>query len=279
MSQNDFVIADQTFPATLADLNAAFQALASASAGAAAPGTTYAYQLWADTTNNLLKMRNGANTAWLTLAKFDTVNDRWELRGDVLQALSASGLVLRDSAGVALAVLGSGQIYLNSARVTLRNAAGTEVLAEFIENSSSVLKFDNVSRFWTTSTGVEIYGALEVDTINGAALAGGYFLENASVKDWGTQTTGTIYAGADAATANFQKVVNGGAFTISDTLVANTKNYGTVIHLTNNASAGAITLSLWEKVLGDAFTTVNGAQFLIFITKCNGVGVINVVAL
>ncbi len=263
MSQNDFVIADQTFPATLADLNAAFQALASASAGAAAPGTTYAYQFWADSANNLLKMRNGANTVWLTLAKFDTTNNRWELRSDVLQALSASGLVLRDSAGVALATLTGSGIYLNSGLITLRNAAGTEVLASFSADGGAYLRYDNVNRIWTTATGVEVFGALEVDTINGAALAGGF---TATTVNDGTKTTGTYTPSPTG--GNFRKIVNGGAFTLAAPSVAG--DYTMHIQITNNASAGAITLSGFTKTAGDAFTTVNGDDFFVTIEKHNG---------
>lgn len=65
MSQHDFDIANQSGSAFRADLNNALLALASASSGASAPATTYAYQIWADTTNSVLKIRNAANTAWI----------------------------------------------------------------------------------------------------------------------------------------------------------------------------------------------------------------------
>ena len=42
MSQNDFTIADQGFPAFRSDLNSALQALASNSSGTSAPSTTFA---------------------------------------------------------------------------------------------------------------------------------------------------------------------------------------------------------------------------------------------
>ena len=65
MSQNDFSIADASGGVVLADLNGALQALASLSSGATAPTTTYAYQIWIDTTTGLIKQRNAANSAWL----------------------------------------------------------------------------------------------------------------------------------------------------------------------------------------------------------------------
>ena len=71
MSQNDYVIANQTTPLFRADLNAALQALASNSSGATAPATTYANMLWYDTANNILKMRSEADDAWIDLGTLD----------------------------------------------------------------------------------------------------------------------------------------------------------------------------------------------------------------
>ena len=71
MSQNDFVIANQTAPSFRTDLNSALQALSSCSSGATAPSTTYANMLWYDTTNNILKMRSEADDAWITIGTLD----------------------------------------------------------------------------------------------------------------------------------------------------------------------------------------------------------------
>ena len=64
MSQNDFTLANQGFPSMRADMNSAYQALASNSSGATAPSTTYAHQWWYDTANDKLMIRDAANTAW-----------------------------------------------------------------------------------------------------------------------------------------------------------------------------------------------------------------------
>ena len=45
------------------DLNNALAAIVSNNSGSAEPATTYAYQFWADTTNNVLKIRNSGNNA------------------------------------------------------------------------------------------------------------------------------------------------------------------------------------------------------------------------
>ena len=71
MAQHDYVIANGTGAAVRSDLNAGFAAIVSQNSGATAPSTTYAYQSWADTTAGVMKMRNGANNAWITLYQLD----------------------------------------------------------------------------------------------------------------------------------------------------------------------------------------------------------------
>jgi hypothetical protein len=75
MAQHDYSIANQGFPAFRADLNDALAAIASSSSGATAPSTTYANQLWMDTTNHILKVRNEDDDAWISLATFDQTTD------------------------------------------------------------------------------------------------------------------------------------------------------------------------------------------------------------
>lgn len=75
MSQHDLSIANQGFPAFRSDLNDALQALGSMQSGTSAPATTYANMLWYDTTNNIIKMRNEDNDAWISLVTLDQTND------------------------------------------------------------------------------------------------------------------------------------------------------------------------------------------------------------
>ena len=75
MSQHDLIIDNQGFPAFRADLNNALQALGSTQSGTSAPSPTFANQLWYDTTNNQLKIRNEDNDAWITLLTLDQAAD------------------------------------------------------------------------------------------------------------------------------------------------------------------------------------------------------------
>jgi len=75
MSQHDFIISNQGFPAFRSDLNDGLQALASLSSGATAPSTTYANQFWYDTANDILKIRNEDNDAWISIVTLNQTTD------------------------------------------------------------------------------------------------------------------------------------------------------------------------------------------------------------
>ena len=71
MAQHDYIIANQSGAAFRSDLNNGLAAIVSQNSGAVQPSTTYAYQWWADTTTGLLKLRNAANSGWITLFQLD----------------------------------------------------------------------------------------------------------------------------------------------------------------------------------------------------------------
>ena len=75
MAQHDYIIDNQTFPNTRADINSALAAVVSQNSGATAPSTTYAYQLWYDTATDKLKIRNANDDAWIEMFGFDQVGD------------------------------------------------------------------------------------------------------------------------------------------------------------------------------------------------------------
>ena len=71
MSTHDYVIDNQSAPAFRSDLNSALAAIVTQNSSSSAPATTYANMFWYDTTNNALKKRNEANSAWVTLGTID----------------------------------------------------------------------------------------------------------------------------------------------------------------------------------------------------------------
>ena len=66
MAQHDYNLANQSGADFRADLNNALSAIVTVNSGATEPSTTFAHQLWVDTANNVLKVRNAANNAWIT---------------------------------------------------------------------------------------------------------------------------------------------------------------------------------------------------------------------
>lgn len=88
----------------------------------------------------------------------------------------------------------------------------------------------------------------------------------ATSADDGTKSSGS-YTPTPAG-GNFKRIVNGGAFTLNAPTAAG--DYTLIIQITNNATAGAITLSGFSKSTGDTFTTTNGDDFLLYVAKING---------
>ena len=72
MAEHDYVIANQNGANTRSDLNNALAAIVSNNSKASAPTTTYAYMWWADTANDILKQRNGADSAWISILTLST---------------------------------------------------------------------------------------------------------------------------------------------------------------------------------------------------------------
>ncbi len=74
MAQHDYDIGNQNGANFRSDLNNVLDAIQTTNSGSSEPTTKVAYMLWADTTNNLLKVRNGANNAWISLGSINSTN-------------------------------------------------------------------------------------------------------------------------------------------------------------------------------------------------------------
>lgn len=74
MAQADYVVANGTGAAVRSDINGQLAAIVTNNSATTEPATMYAYQWWADTTSGLLKIRNGANSAWVTVGTLASAN-------------------------------------------------------------------------------------------------------------------------------------------------------------------------------------------------------------
>jgi hypothetical protein len=83
----DYALANQSGANFRAELNSILAAIVTNNSGSTAPSTTYAYQPWVDTgvSPALLKLRNGANTDWVTVGDVTAAN-----LGLLTQAAAAS---------------------------------------------------------------------------------------------------------------------------------------------------------------------------------------------
>jgi len=173
-----------------AQINAALQALASLSSGTSEPTTPYVYQLWADTTNDLLKMRDSTNTSWITVGRLSSIylglaSLEAENEFTVTQKLAGDALLLRlkdsGTSGEEWAIRSDGgnfEIVKNTgtegtptwtvqARVdvnALRLGDGTASDIRLIANNSAVTKpeirYQNSSSQWQVSNDGEAFSAV-----------------------------------------------------------------------------------------------------------------------
>ena len=151
MSQNDLSIANQGFASFRSDLNSALQALGSTNSGTSAPSTTYATQLFYDTTNNILKIRNEDNDAFISLFTLDQSNDNIEsltingalsaesldLNGGelILDADNDTSITSDTDDRVDIKVAGSDVVHVNSSGIGIKTTSGSS----FTQNASSDL--------------------------------------------------------------------------------------------------------------------------------------------
>jgi hypothetical protein len=96
MATHDYIISNASGAAVRADLNNALAAIASNNSAATEPTTTYAYQWWADTGSSptVMKLRNAANSAWITLFQLD---GEWSLIPFENGTAAAPSIYFKDS--------------------------------------------------------------------------------------------------------------------------------------------------------------------------------------
>jgi hypothetical protein len=158
MAQHDYVLDNQSGLAFRQDLNNALAAIVSINSGATAPSTTYAYQLWGDTTAGLLKQRNAANSAWVTIGTLGSTN--WGLAPQASPTFSGTATFGGD-----VLLTGTGVLDLPVGTTAQRPGSPTS----------------GMIRFNTTLSQFEGYNGTAWSAVGGGATGGGadmVFLEN-----------------------------------------------------------------------------------------------------
>ena len=200
MAQHDYVIDNSTGANVRADINSVLQAIASNNSGSSAPSTTFALQFYADTTNNILKLRNAANNGYVNLfslaggvdvdaasnfnedVTFTTANGNnilFDKSENILKLGDNVKLNLGDSSDGQLFHDGTNTILAGGTDLLLRPASGSndiifqpnsgaETMLKATVNGATELYFDNTKRLETTTSGASVSGALSVS--NGISL-------------------------------------------------------------------------------------------------------------
>lgn len=108
MAQHDYNLLDQPGASFRADLNNVLNAIISANSGDTEPTTTSPYMWWADTTNDVLRLRNAADSGWLNILDLLT----GKLLGflEFLTAVSGTNTVVA-SAHPLITSYAEGQVY------------------------------------------------------------------------------------------------------------------------------------------------------------------------
>jgi len=97
--------------------------------------------------------------------------------GDDKRLFLGTGLDLQiyhDGNHSRIADTGTGKLYFTTSAALFGNAAANESLAEFTENGSCSLRYDNSTKFETTSGGAKVTGTLEVTEDFVTTMANGY---------------------------------------------------------------------------------------------------------
>lgn len=182
----------------------------------------------------------GSSDTWGT-----TLNQNWSNLSTFLGSLDSAELAVLDG------------ITADTAELNLLDGAtATTVELNYVAGVTSAIQ--------TQLDGKEAVDAeiLRADTDDN--LTAGY---TATPTADGTKTSGT-YTPTPAG-GNFKTAVNGGAFTLAAPTA--TGSYTLILQVTNNASAGAVTFSGFNKTVGDSLlTTTDGDDFFIYITKVGG---------
>ena len=158
---------------------------------------------------------------------------------------------------------------------------GMQLAAVATDVTSASEDFDFVVRLMAdgaAATEMLRVSSTGIMTLNGGNVIAGRTSTNTAVQSLAyagitatADADGTFSSGTYTPTpvgGNFKAITNGGAFTIAAPTAGG--DYTLIVQVTNASGAGAITLTGFNRVSGDAFTTTSGHNFFVFITKCNG---------
>lgn len=155
MAQHDYSIANQTAANLRADLNNALSAIVSNNSGATEPADTFANMFWYDTSANLLRMRNEADSAWINLVYLDQSTNGFRILDDTPVA---------DNSGTQTGLLGD--------QATATWQAGTGTTESLVSPAKIKAAIDNLGAQVTTANVTTAIASSSVGAVGTYALLG-----------------------------------------------------------------------------------------------------------
>jgi len=223
MAEHDYVIANQAFPATRTDINNVLQAVLTQNSKATAPSTTAANMIWYDTANNILKMRNEDNDAWISLWTLDQSADTGvptnlnivsdttpqlggtlDVNGQLVQFGDSGGatddrlqfgasqdlLIYHDGSHSYVTDNGTGNLKIGGTQIDIEGTS--ETMATFVDDGAVTLYHNNVAKIATSANGVTVTGTAVATTDTDTSNSGTVDLDFATKQNFVLTLTGNI---------------------------------------------------------------------------------------
>ena len=270
----DITLANQSGANFRTELNSILAALSSLNSGSSAPTTTNAYQPFVDTANNLLKLRNGANNAFIEIGDVTQANlglaklSGATFTGDI--TLNAqSDVRFADSDSSNYVALQAPATVASNVTFTLPSADGSngQVLQT---DGSGTLSFASATGA-VTSVGGQT-GAVTYAT-SWAVGTGATATTNTDLDVSGTYAGNVVAMSAldvDCSTGNyFTKTINANStFTFSN--VPASRSFAFVLELTH--TSGTVTWPSSVKFPSDTAPTLTTGKTHLFVFETNDGG-------
>ena len=276
MATHDYVIANGTGAAVRSDLNGALAAIVSQNSNASAPATTYAYMSWADTSAGVMKMRNGANSAWISLYELDGTF----LASDIsLAAGSAAapslfftgdtntGIYSPGADTLALVTGGTNRVHVTSAGLVGLGTAGPGYLLD-IQSTSATLRIRNTTAPTTGGTSSLLFEGIN----NFSGTSQSYINSIQAGNSGATQLAFGTSLSTDATATERLRITSAGLVGIGTTAPETSlhiKNSGDQILTVNSSSNGDACIFLGGQGAGKIGKVI-GWDAIAFLTATNG---------